>query len=226
MEWKREVAARPSYLHEEVINSITHGLGFLMSVVAGTYLCFVACWRGDWRIALACIVYSLALAAVYGFSTLSHAILDRSWRRFFRIMDQACIYLLITGTFTPFGVAYFLEGYWKILFALMWLLAIVGFLSKTLFAHRIFHVSIPLYVALGWLPIIGIGRFMHLVQIGTLPAEGLAWVLVGGLCYTLGTPFLYLDKRDYYFHSIWHVLVMAGSACHYYAILAFALPPT
>lgn len=224
MELEREVATRIGYLHEEVINSITHGLGFTVSVVAGSYLSFLACATGDWRTALGCIVYSLALTAVYGFSTLSHAIFDRSWRRFFRIMDQACIYLLITGTFTPFGVAYFLDSYWKILFALMWVLAIVGFLSKTLFAHRIFHVSIPLYVALGWLPIIGFGHFIHLIQVGTMPAEGLTWVIVGGLCYTLGTPFLYLDKREYYFHSIWHLLVMAGSACHYYAILKFTLP--
>ncbi len=224
MELERQVAARPSYLHEEIVNSITHGAAFVVSVIAGLYLTTRACMTGNVPIAAACAAYSLALIAVYGFSTLSHAIFDRSWRRFFRIMDQACIYLLITGTFTPFGVAYFLNTPWAVLLVLMWTLSIVGFLSKTIFAHRIFHVCIPLYVALGWMPVIAIGHLTHLVRVGTMPVEGVAWVVIGGLCYTLGTPFLYLDRREYYFHSIWHLLVMAGSTCHFYAIHVCVLP--
>jgi hemolysin III len=98
----------------------------------------------------------------------------------------------------------------------MWTAALVGFLSKLLFLHRIDAVTIWSYVLLGWLPIIP--GWIHL---DLMPRAVVSWILIGGLCYTAGTVFLVLDHRRFHFHAIWHLFVIAGSACHFCAIFMF-----
>ena len=129
---------------------------------------------------------------------------------------KACIYLLIVGTYTPFALEYLRFGWWWLFLLLMWTAALVGFLSKLLFLHRIDAVTIWSYVSLGWLPIIPAWIYLDLVPWGAL-----AWILIGGLCYTAGTVFLVLDHRRFHFHAIWHLFVIAGSVCHFYAVFLF-----
>jgi len=154
--------------------------------------------------------------AVYAASTLSHAVARPAWRQAFRILDQGCIYLLIVGTYTPFALEYLRFGWWWPFLLLMWTAALVGFLSKLLFLHRIDAATIWSYLLLGWLPIIPAWAYLNLVPLGAL-----AWILVGGLCYTAGTAFLVLDHRPYQFHAIWHLFVIAGSVCHYIGVFLF-----
>jgi hemolysin III len=207
---------------EEIINSLTHGFGLILSF-AGT-VALVRCIAGQpdvWRRA-GCGVFAAALMAVYGASTLSHAVNRPAWRHAFRILDQSCIYLLIAGTYTPFALEYMRFGWWWLFFALMWTAALVGFVSKLLFRHRIDAVTVWSYLLLGWLPIVPALAYLHLV-----PAGALILVLVGGLCYTAGTAFLVHDHRHISFHGIWHLFVIAGSGCHFWAVFAFvaAAPP-
>ncbi len=139
-------------------------------------------------------------------------------RHFFRTVDQVCIFLLIAGTFTPLALTYFRGGWWWALFLSVWALALTGIFFK-LFYTRLHNVSVGAYVLLGWLPVLAIKPIVEVV-----PGHILAWVALGGLFYTVGTVFLMRDDKVPFFHAAWHVLVIGGSACHYYAVLC--LVPT
>jgi hemolysin III len=200
-------------MHEETANSITHGIGLALSVAAAVALLQTASQTHDaWTLA-GCGIYALTMVAVYAASTLSHVFRAPGPRQFFRILDQACIYLLIAGTYTPFGLTYLRGGWWWLLLSAMWLVALLGVLSKTWLRHRVDAASAWTYVLLGWLPITAAWPITK-----TVPGGALRWMLLGGLLYTLGTVFLTLDSRVRYFHSVWHLLVIAAGAAHFWAI--------
>lgn len=206
---------------EEKINGATHALGLALSVVGFELLLARAFRLGDaWQIA-GCVVYASALVAVYAASTLSHAFQHPRLRRLFRILDQAFIFLLIAGTFTPLSLSYLRGGAWWVLFGVMWLIALGGFVSKAAFAHRVDAVSTALHVTLGWLPVLAAKPMMALVP------GGLLWsMFYGGMCYTVGTFFLMRDERFPYFHAVWHLLVIAGSAFHFWGIYWYCAAAT
>jgi hemolysin III len=206
---------------EEVANTITHGLGFLLSILGAIALMIWVLRQGDgWRV-LGCTIYASSLVAVYAMSTLSHICLAPKLKRFFQTLDQGFIYLLIVGTYTPFSMAFLRTGPWWLFLAIMWTIAMFGFLSKILLAHRIDAVSVWIYVLLGWMPIAAASSL-----VGLVPDAGLWWILIGGLCYTVGTVFLIFDHRVSHFHALWHLFVIAGSACHFFVILLCVAPLT
>lgn len=203
-------------LAEEIANSLTHGIGLVLSVAGSLVLLGRLQAQPDaWRLA-GCGVFAAALVAVYAASTLSHAVARPAWRRRFRILDQGCIYLLIVATYTPFALEYLRFGWWWLILPLMWTAALIGFLSKLLFLHHVDKATVWSYLLLGWLPILP-----ALANLDAVPWGAATWILAGGLCYTAGTVFLVLDHRPFHFHAIWHLFVMAGSACHYCGILHF-----
>ena len=116
----------------------------------------------------------------------------------------------------PFALVYLRTGWWFLFFGVMWTVALCGFVSKILFSHRVDAVAIWIYVLLGWMPIVTVPWL-----IGVIPAAALWWMLVGGLCYTCGTLFLFYDNRYPLFHGVWHMFVIAGSTCHFLTILFF-----
>jgi hemolysin III len=203
---------------EEIANSITHGIGLLLSVIGAVALVFLAYQHGSPAQITGVCVYGSSLIAVYLASTLSHAIQTPRWKHFFRILDQAVIYLLIAGTYTPFMVTYLPSSWRWFLFSLVWGLAISGFLSKAFFKHRINGVVVANYVLLGWVPA---AAMVHL-----LPLSCFLWMLAGGLLYTAGAIFLSLDQRVPFFHAAWHISVMCASFCHYVAVLYFTVHVT
>jgi hemolysin III len=207
---------------EELAHAVTHGIGLLLSIVGGVILIVRVLAEGNvWRI-VGCSIFAAALIAVYAASTLSHSVTKPRFKRPPRTLDQGFIYLLIVGTFTPLALEYLRGSWWWLLLAGMWIVALVGFVSKILFSHRVDAVTIWSYVLLGWLPILPGRAYLELV-----PSAALWWVLAGGLCYTLGTVFLVLDVRRLHFHAIWHLSVLAGSICHFVAIFLFvASAPT
>lgn len=116
----------------------------------------------------------------------------------------------------PFALVYLRTGGWFLFFGLMWTVALGGFASKVLFAHRVDAVAIWVYVVLGWMPIAAVPSLVKM-----LPAAALWWMLIGGLCYTFGTLFLISDKRRPLFHGVWHLFVISGSTCHFLTIFFF-----
>jgi hemolysin III len=191
----------------EVVNSITHGAGAIGAVVAGAMLLqaawgsFMAAWCG---------LYAACLIAVYVFSTLSHAIHEPAARRRWRAFDQGTIYGLIAGTYTPFAVFFLPASYVGWLLAAVWLAALAGFWSKVFARHRVDALATWSYISLGWFPALSL--------VGYVPLHFFLWIALGGVAYTLGTVVLMHDHRHPYLHAVWHLLVIAASAFHYYAI--------
>jgi hemolysin III len=197
----------------EIVNSITHGAGLVLSTAAACLLmAHVWSTNDPWRIA-GCVVFASTLVSVYAASTLSHLAQRRPWREFFRTWDQGLIFLLISGTYTPIALTYLRDGWWWLLTSGMWLVAIYGFLTKVALRHQVNHTSVVLYLILGWMPILGAPWYR-----GAIPGPCLAWVLGGGVIYTIGAVFLVLNNAKYHFHAIWHVLVIIASACHYLGV--------
>ena len=201
---------------EELLHALTHGLGVLLSVAGASALVVVAASGGDAFRVTGCAIYGVALIGLYTASTLSHLYFRPQLNQLFRALDQGYIYLLIVGTYTPLAMAFLRTPGWILFSILLWAIALYGFISKVCFKHRIDGNSVWLYLVLGWLESLA---FIPLFAV--VPVAFLAWIAVGGVFYTLGTVFLLHDKREYQFHAIWHVFVLAGSSCHFYAIFAY-----
>lgn len=203
---------------EELANGITHGIGLALSIVGLIVLVVLAVLRGDaWQIA-GCTTFGITLVLLYAASTMYHSFRAPRLKRVFKILDHTAIYLLIAGTYTPFTLVN-LRGFWGwTLFGLVWGLSVFGTLWRLFHVERFEIVSILVYVAMGWLVLIAIKPVMSAV-----PLSGMVWLFAGGLFYTTGLLF-FAWKRVPYNHAIWHVFVMAGSLCHYFAVMFYVLP--
>ncbi len=201
---------------EEVANAVTHGLGALLSVAALPLLVWQSQRQGSAADIVAASVFGATLLILYATSALYHALPRGTAKRLFNRLDHAAIYLLIAGSYTPFTLGV-LEGAWGwSLFGVVWGAAAVGVAAKLL--NRLRHPgwSTGLYVAMGWVAVVAAGP---LVQ--RMPAAGLAWLVAGGLCYTLGAVVFMLDNRLRYAHAVWHLFVLAGSVCHFFAAFGY-----
>jgi len=200
---------------DEISNLITHGLGLALSVAATLLLMPIVMARQEPRIIVACGVYCLTLVLLYAASTLSHTFHDLDLRRLFRMLDQACIFLLIAGSMTPFAVVFLHQGRWSLFLPAMWTLAGAGVLL-VLYRRNLSGPAKFAYGVLGWLPIVAIRELMHHAPFGLL-----LWIVAGGVLYSVGTVFLAFDRKIRYFHALWHMFVVAGSICHYVGVLVY-----
>jgi len=207
---------RPLSRGEEIANSITHGVGLLGSLIAFPVLVISALSRGDALLVLGCSIFAVTLVALYAASTVYHALPQSRAKQVLRVVDHVAIYLLIAGTYTPFTLG-ILRGTWGwTLFAIVWGLAALGVLFKTVAGFRFPRLSTFLYLGMGWLAVVA---FKPLAV--ALPGAGLAWLIAGGLLYTGGVIFYAQDYKRYH-HTVWHLFVLGGSACHFLAIWLYA----
>lgn len=206
IEWTPENAA------EERLNAITHGLGCLAAIPAAIWIVASAMdSRPD--LVLACAAYGAGLIGVFLFSAASHAFSDPRIRATMRSLDQGFIYCMIAGGYTPF-IWGGLTGNLRIAVAAgVWLAAGFGFYSKVFARHRVDAMASTTYILLGWVPTL----FLY----DKVSLECLLWMGAGGLVYTIGVIFLHFDYVSWYFHSIWHLAVIAASAIHFAAIMHF-----
>jgi hemolysin III len=199
-------------------NSISHGAGVVASVVGAPFLILHALRIGDAGYLIGSIVFAATMIMLYLSSTLYHSFRPGRLKNAFRIIDHSAVYLLIAGTYTPFtlGVLYGAWG-WTLLI-LIWSLALVGVALKLL--NRTSHpvIATILYLLMGWLIIIAADPLYT-----RLPASGLAWLVSGGLAYTVGTIFFISDSHVRYGHFIWHWFVLAGTTCHFFAVYWYAV---
>jgi hemolysin III len=201
---------------EEISNAVSHGLGLLATLVAAPFLIVTSVRRGTpWTVTGAAI-FSASLILLYLASTLYHALPDSRAKRVFRVLDHGAIFILIAGTYTPFTLGV-LRGPWGwTLLALVWSLAIFGTVMKAVGTIRPPWLSTGLYIAMGWLIVIAI-RPLWL----QMPLPGIIWLLAGGIAYTGGVAF-FAAERVRYSHFVWHLFVMAGATCHFFAVLWYA----
>jgi len=203
---------------EERANSISHGIGFVAALFGTPFLIMKAVKRGDAGVVAAMALFSASMIILYLASTLYHALPNGKAKRVFRVIEHSAIYLLIAGTYTPFTLG-ILRGAWGwALFGTVWTIAAVGIALKVfgLVAHPV--VSTSLYLLMGWL-----GVAAAVPMLANTPRAGLLLLLAGGLCYTVGVGFFAADSRLKYGHFIWHLFVLAGTICHYFAVLWYAV---
>jgi hemolysin III len=211
------VRTREQSHEEEFANSLSHGLGLLMAVVASAFLIQHALRQGDAMFIAGASLFAATMVLLYLASTLYHALPAGRAKRAFRVIEHSAIFLLIAGTYTPFTTGV-LRGTWGwTLLALVWGIAVAGITLKAL--NRLTHpiLTTSLYLLMGWLVVIAAEPLVERV-----PPEGLRWLVAGGLAYTVGVIFFALGSRLRYGHFIWHLFVMAGTACHYFAVLGYA----
>lgn len=206
---------RPLTKGEEIANSLSHGLGLLAAVVGAPFLLVSAMQTSRLRFLGGCIFLASVLL-LYLASTLYHACPRADLKKILQKVDHAAIFLLIAGTYTPFTLGPLRGPWgWGIFFAI-WALAAFG-VCLTIFSKvRRLWLSVSLYLGMGWLILVAIRPLSQ-----HLPAPGLRWLAAGGLAYTLGVIF-YTAKRYRYTHSVWHLFVLAGTGCHYFAVLKYA----
>jgi len=209
----------PRYpLGEDIANSVTHGIGALLSLAGTTFLIVQAAMRGTALHIVSFSIYGLSLILLHISSTLYHALRHPGGRRVFWVFDHCSIYLLIAGTYTPF-LLLSLWGAWGLtMMIVIWTLAIVGIVLKAIFIGRFRRASLVVYLLMGWMIVIA-AREVWL----RVPHRALIYIAIGGGFYTLGTIF-FGWKRLPFNHAIWHLFVLAGSAAHYFGILFYLTP--
>ena len=202
---------------EEIANSISHGLGLVAALVATPILVSQALRRGDAGFIVGVSVFATTMVLLYLASTLYHSLPSGRAKQVFRVIEHSAIFLLLAGTYTPFtlGALRGVRG-WTLL-GLVWGLASAGVALKV--SRRMPHpvVTSTIYVMMGWLIVVAIDPLLDRV-----PASGLLWLFAGGVAYTAGVAFFAAGSRLRYGHFIWHLFVMAGTACHYLAVLWYA----
>ena len=205
-------------LKEESINALTHGLGALLSLGGLVVLVVLASLRGDaWHI-VSCSIYGVTLVLLFSSSTLYHSFRNERVKHVLRIIDHAAIFLLIAGTYTPFVLVNLRGGWGWSLFGVIWGLAAAGIVFQVFFVSRFRLLQTLIYLLMGWLVVIA-GKPL----LTRVPLPGLIWLLAGGLSYTVGALF-YLWKKLPFHHAVWHLFVLTGGVCHYFAILFYVLP--
>ena len=203
---------------EEKLNVISHAIGLVLSVIALVLLVVFASLEGStWHI-VSFSIYGASLIVLYSASTFYHYVQNPNLRRKLNIFDHAAIYILIAGTYTPFTLVV-LKGWigWTI-FGVSWGLALTGVILKIFFTGKYDKISTIAYVLMGWLIIFAIKPL-----ISNFTIDGLIWLLVGGIFYTVGA-LLYSLKKLNYNHAIFHIFVLLGSFCHFIAIFFYVLP--
>lgn len=205
--------SRKQTLGEEIANSVSHGIGALAAIALTPVLIVNSMHLGAAAITGASI-FGATMILLYLASTLYHALPHGKSKRIFQIFDHSAIFLLIAGTYTPFTLSVLPSVWGWTLFGLIWGLALLGVLIKSIKTAGTSNLSIALYLGMGWLAVLAAKPLYD-----SMPGWGLVWLLSGGVMYSLGVIFFAYDHRVRYNHFIWHLFVLAGTGCHVAAVL-------
>lgn len=205
---------------EELANTITHGFGLFLSVIGFFVLLMIAFSRGDRLSIIGCLVYGSSLVVLYAASTVYHSATSRRFKENLQIVDHCCIYLLIAGSYTPFGLLIASETVGRNLMIAFWSIAIVGIIVKLIIRARFPAINVISYLVMGWL-----GAFAVQPLMGVLGTVPIALTIAGGVAYSLGVVF-FPWKAIKHHHAIFHIFILLGSIIHYVAIVFYVIPAT
>ena len=203
---------------EELANTLTHGFGLLLSLIGFVILTVLAGLRGDPWYILSSVVYGSSLVILYAASTVYHGTTSPKLKKTLQIVDHCCIYLLIAGSYTPFGLVISGGSFGRALLAAFWAFAGIGIVLKLIFGDRYPAITVTSYVIMGWLGVFAVQPLFN--SLGIMPV---ALAIAGGLAYSLGVVF-FPWKSIRHHHAIFHVFVLTGSILHYAAIVIYVVP--
>lgn len=202
---------------EEIFNSVSHGVGALLSVAALTLLIVFAVFRSDGYGLASAIVFGVSLTLLYSMSTVYHIIQNETAKKVLRVFDHCSIFILIAGTYTPYLLMCMRNALGWTMFGLIWGVTVLGIVLNAVNLERFRKFSLVCYICMGWAIVFTI---KPIIQNIALP--GVVLLIAGGVVYTIGVIF-YVLKRYRYMHSIWHLFVLGGSVCHYLSVLLYVL---
>lgn len=205
---------RDPHLAEALANSVTHGLGLLASFLALPLLVSAAASRHDPLQVTGAAIYGASLVILYAASTAYHSFVDTPAREVLRTIDHSAIYILIAGSYTPFALGPLRGPVGYILLVAIWTMAVAGIAMKLMKGFGKSWLTVAPYIVMGWIAVLGIRPLITHVGM-----QGVMWMLAGGLLYTGGVIFYAYDRRIRYGHAVWHLFVLAGSVCHFFAVL-------
>ncbi len=216
---KRKKLGLPEYtLGEELVNSISHGLGAVFGIVALVLCVVFSAIEGDaWKVVSGAI-YGASMIILYSVSTIYHALGINRAKKVFRTLDHCSIYFLIAGTYTPYTLVAMRETSGFPVFGIVWAAAALGITLSAINVHKFRIVSMIIYIAMGW-AIIFSGRDL----IASIPTAGFVLLLGGGILYTIGAVLYGIGKKKRYMHSVFHFLALGGSVCHFISIFMYVL---
>jgi hemolysin III len=198
---------------EELFNSITHGIGVLLSIAALVVLVVLAVGKGNvWHV-VSFSIYGSTMILLYLASTLYHSFTKEKVKNLFMRFDHAAIFLLIAGTYTPFLLTALRGTFGWILFGIIWGVAIVGVVIRSIYLTRFRKLMVAMYLVMGWMFVVAVGP-----MINNLPLTSIIFLLLGGIFYSVGVIF-YVKRNLIYGHGIWHLFVLAGSIMHFFAVI-------
>jgi hemolysin III len=210
---KEKAVYRKLTIKEEIFNSITHGVGTLLSIAALVILVVMAVGKGDaWHV-VSYSIYGSTLILLYLASTLYHSFTKEKIKNLFARFDHAAIFLLIAGTYTPFLLTVLRGTLGWVLFGIIWGVAIIGVIIRSIYLTRFKKLMVGLYLAMGWLFVVAVGP-----MIKNLSTISIIFLFVGGLLYSVGVIF-YIKRNLKYGHGIWHLFVLGGSIMHFFAVI-------
>lgn len=202
---------------EEIFNSVSHGVGALLSIAALTLLIVFAVFRSDGYGLASAIVFGVSLTLLYSMSTVYHIIQNETAKKVLRVFDHCSIFILIAGTYTPYLLMCMRNALGWTMFGLIWGVTVLGIVLNAVNLERFRRFSLVCYICMGWAIVFTI---KPIIQNIALP--GVVLLIAGGVVYTIGVIF-YVLKRYRYMHSIWHLFVLGGSVCHYLSVLLYVL---
>lgn len=204
---------KPSTKSEEIVNILTHGIGIGLAIAALTLLVVFAGIKGDAWAIVSCAIFGVTMITLYFGSTMCHATIGKKHECFFEVWDSVAIYALIAGTYTPFLLVNLRGLIGWIVFGILWGIVLFGSYMKIRNPKQQPKWMVGLYVAMGWTLL-----FILPAMIRSIPVRGLWFILAGGLAYTIGVIF-YLWRRMKFSHGVWHLFVIGGSVCFFFAVL-------
>lgn len=210
------IQERRQTVGEEIANSVSHGIGLALALIATPVLIVAAARAGSaWNL-VGVSVFATSMVLLYLASTLYHAFTHDRLKRVFRVLDHGAIFLLIAGTYTPFTLGAMRGPIGWTLFGLIWSMAVFGLTTKAIFGAHHKWLTVPLYLAMGWLAVIVAPQLLF-----RMPVAALLWLLAGGLAYTAGV-LCFKAHSIRYSHFAWHLFVIAGTVCHFFAVLWYS----
>jgi hemolysin III len=209
----------PKYsLGEEIMSAITHGVGAILSIVALIMCVVFSAKNGSMISVISSIIYGTTLIILYTMSTLYHSLAVNNAKRVFRIIDHCSIFLLIAGTYTPFTLVALKKPLGYYLFAIIWAVAILGIVLNSINLKKYKVISFISYLILGWIIIFAYNPLKESVDF-----SGILLLLAGGIVYSVGALFYAFGRKVKYFHSVFHIFVLAGSILHFLSILLYVI---
>jgi hemolysin III len=200
-------------LQQEIVHSTIHGFGILFGIISIPILTALAARNANVPAIVGASIYGFTFLMLFTFSTTYHGFQHPRVKKVLEIFDHISIYFLIAGTYTPFILIYLRNSFGFTLLITLWSLTLLGILFKIFFVGRFEIVSLIIYVAMGWILLVGGKRFFS-----DMPSDVITFIIIGGVLYSVGIIF-YLWTSFKWHHAVWHFLVLAAAVCHYVAIL-------